>query len=501
MVLGKVVIAGYSILGKVSALSLSVILPMSVLLPQLVLSTYATLVEEPEFYLSTIRALDINGNDIGNSIDPGEQIMLTLDGNNKGNSAQSYIALVQINTEDGETVHIAWQIGAAAVGDPINSGFEWKAEEPGSYTVRSFLWTSLGSPTPISEPSEIALMVGDAGQCTTYVAETNTISVQCNTSFEVVARENPTRIINEGNGTFLVNSIVQVESGKALYIRTPIKYLKITEDNGLRGVGSLFIYGAKITSWDQRTNDVISQNVGGSVVRGWIIGDSGSGVVDIRNSDIGYLGYAAYDKQGIVYYNDHGRMFGNEIHHNYYGVFSYKVSDLVAENNTLHNNILYGFDPHTYTNNSTFRNNVITDTLNGIGLICSLHCSNITFENNRLINNKVGIMLSMHMDNSIVRNNTIIGSFDVAMSVSDSANNTIEYNHIFDSRYGIAMRLSGSQYNEVRFNDLHNIPRDGIQINAETSYNSVRDNLLQNVTNAIVNRSTTTALYNNISID
>ena len=581
-----------------SAFSLSVILLISILHLQLVSSSIAVM-EGLQFSPSAMRAQDTNGIGLGNSISHGQEVILTFDASNNGNSAQPYVALLQISTKDGETVYITSQIGtAASVGNSINPRFAWQAGEAGAYIVRAFLWTSLINPTPLSDPSEMSLTVSSNGNgttnlttttiilrigeanptdtfkltevapdsvtglqyyyypagggpgatvrlmtvgqqvingcnvtlklvsinypnkqatfeqmvdadpnkmcnlvpCTTYIASTNTIRVQCNTDFEVVAMENPTRIVNEGNGTFIINSIVQVDSGKTLTVQTPTRYLKITEDNGLLGAGSLFIDGVKITSWDITTNDVVQQNVAGSVVRGWVTGDPGLGVLDIRNAEIGYLGYAAYDKQGITFYNDHGRMFNNTVTNNYYGVFSYEVSDLIAENNTLDNNILYGFDPHTYTKDSSFRNNVITNTLNGIGLICSDNCSNITFENNRLMNNKVGIMFSMHMDNSLVRNNTIIGSFDVAMSVSDSANNMIEYNHIFDSRYGIAMKVSGTHNNEVRFNDLHNIPRDGIQISAETSYNSVHDNLLQNVTNSIVNRSTTTTLYNNTLI-
>lgn len=142
----------------VFAVSLSIILITAVLLPQIVSSGYAT-PEEPQFKLSAIRAQDTNGNDLGNFIRTGQQIVLTIDATNEGNTDQSFAGMLQINSPDG-TVYLSRQIGIASAGDLILFEFTWETEKVGVYTIQAFLWTSLVPPTALSNPSETRMEVG-----------------------------------------------------------------------------------------------------------------------------------------------------------------------------------------------------------------------------------------------------------------------------------------------------------------------------------------------------
>ncbi len=109
--------------------------------------------------LAAMEAQDMTGNDIGNSISRSQQIMLTFGSDNIGNSVQPYVALIQVSAQDGSTDYLTWQTGSSSVGEVSNFGFAWESEEAGTFTVKAFLWTSLSSPTPLSEPSEIEIRV------------------------------------------------------------------------------------------------------------------------------------------------------------------------------------------------------------------------------------------------------------------------------------------------------------------------------------------------------
>ena len=345
------------------------------------------------------------------------------------------------------------------------------------------------------------------GACTSFNAYINTILVECNnTDFQTVALENPTRIINEGNGVFVVNSIVLVDANKTLNIKAPgVSYIKITGGNGLEGEGSMYLDGVKVTSWDTASQSVVQQNFEGSVIRAWVVGATGTGVLDIRNSELGYLGYAATKRQGVAWYNSNGRLLDSTIHHNFFGMYGARISNFLAERNELDNNIMYGFDPHTAAHDSTFRENNITNTRDGAAMVCSLDCYNIRFEYNYIENQTTGILLSKNMSNSIVRGNTIIGTSATAISVADSANNLIENNHIYNSTYGITVKTLRPHYatghNGVVSNDLHNIAKQGIWIRPGTSYNIVLDNFIENADPALLDESPTTLLYNNTVIE
>lgn len=122
--------------------------------------------------LSAIEAQDTNGNDIGHDIRPSEQIMLTFNFDNNGNSAPSYVALIQVSAQDGSTDYLTWHTGTASVGEVSRVGFAWQPEEVGTYIVKAFLWTSLDSPMALSEPSETELTVGNGNDDTQFITTT-----------------------------------------------------------------------------------------------------------------------------------------------------------------------------------------------------------------------------------------------------------------------------------------------------------------------------------------
>ena len=285
-----------------------------------------------------------------------------------------------------------------------------------------------------------------------------------------------------------MDATIVVEKGSTLVINSSdTKWLKILAGdkngdgdrdsvNSIRVFGNLIIDSVKITSWDPENNDFIKFEVDilpsrefehtgiDAIPRPYIkIEDETTGTTNITNSEIAYLGYECGSGcSGISYYGNNGTSIvkNNEIHHDRFGFYSVGVGGVVLEDNHVHHNFMYGFDPHTATHDMLIRNNTVHDH-GAMGIICSLDCYNITIEGNEVYNSAgSGIMFSRNMSDSIARNN----------DVHD------EEKCIF---------LSQSSNNEVYNNDISNCESQGIYIYHNSIENKVYNNTLTNATEGI----------------
>ena len=293
---------------------------------------------------------------------------------------------------------------------------------------------------------------------------------------------------NSTNNTWILDATIVVEKGSTLVINSSdTKWLKILAGdkngdgdrdsvNSITVFGNLIIDSVKITSWDPENNDFIKFEVDilpsrefehtgiDAIPRPYIkIEDETTGTTNITNSEIAYLGYECGGGcSGISYYGNNGTSIvkNNEIHHDRFGFYSVGVGGVVLEDNHVHHNFMYGFDPHTATHDMLIRNNTVHDH-GAMGIICSLDCYNITIEGNEVYNSAgSGIMFSRNMSDSIARNN----------DVHD------EEKCIF---------LSQSPNNEVYDNDISNCESQGIYIYHNSVENKVYNNTLTNATEGI----------------
>ena len=300
---------------------------------------------------------------------------------------------------------------------------------------------------------------------------------------EILKRED-----NSTNNTWILDATILVEKGSTLVISSSdTAWLKIlTGDknndgdrdivNSITVYGNLIIDSVKITSWDNEINDYIKfefdilpsrefEHTGiDAIARPYIkIEDETTGTTNITNSEIAYLGYECGSGcSGISYYGNNGTSIikNNEIHHNRFGFYSVGVGGVVLEDNHVHHNFMYGFDPHTATHDMLIRNNTIHDH-GAMGIICSLDCYHITIEGNEVYNSAgSGIMFSRNMSDSVARDN-----------------------HVHDEEKCIF--LSQSQNNEVYNNDISNCESQGIYIYHNSIENKVYNNTLTNATEGI----------------
>lgn len=190
--------------------------------------------------------------------------------------------------------------------------------------------------------------------------------------------------------------------------------------------------------------------------------------MDIKNSDIGYLGHNGAEAYGLSWKvlgstsNDktifdsigvYGDVVNNKIHHNYFGVYTYGAQAMTFVDNEVYESIKYGIDPHDDSDYLIIDGNYSHN--NGAhGIICSQRCNNLTITNNTSsYNGGNGIMLHRNTNDSLVEHNTLYNNIDSGIAIFDSHNNTVRNN---DAKYNSkGIRLSvGSSNNIVENNNF-----------------------------------------------
>jgi parallel beta-helix repeat protein len=341
--------------------------------------------------------------------------------------------------------------------------------------------TSSSSPLPAQSNT------ASPGGCINYNPSSRTITVSCSSPARLTDIENKLHDVSilakeSPNGVWFLNANLVIAKGATFHIdSTDTKWLKIsskvTHSAGITKIssayivdvhGSLKIDSVKITSWDPTTNYYAITNgsrtgsgvfIFGAPRPSIVVENNATGTTDITNSEIAYLGYEQGKHKGgsglSYYYGGDGSIIrNNDIHHVYFGLYTFGVGHMIIENNIIRNSGHYGLDPHTGTHDMIIRNNTVYDN-NGSGIICSLNCYNILIENNKVYHNaEDGIDFSRNMYNSIARNNIV---YDEAKGifVSRSHNNQIYNNTVSNSGDGINVN-SGSTNNKMYQNTVIN---------------------------------------------
>src|ERR671918_1351103 len=269
--------------------------------------------------------------------------------------------------------------------------------------------------------------------CVGYQSGVNTITVTCDASFlDVVQAINDPEILEqeeEQEGQYILNANLEVADGVTFEMTSNgdgLQYLKIAGENGIIVYGKILIDGVIITSWDVSEEDVIQQDLNGTIRRGYVQFAASEGS-QILNSEFGYLGDIEPGRRGFNLFGEgpsHDMVIrGSTFHDMWFAFYSNSAYNITVDGNEYFNNIRYALDPHTVTYNMSITNNWLHN--NPIGAICSDKCYDILIEGNLVEHNSnAGIFLSRNMTNSIVRNNNIYNS-STGILVSESPNNLI----------------------------------------------------------------------------
>ncbi|CAM9195373.1 unnamed protein product, partial [Ectocarpus sp. 8 AP-2014] len=282
--------------------------------------------------------------------------------------------------------------------------------------------------------------------------------------------------------------------------------------------GSMYFESTIVTSWDTPNKtpqatyvggrsflNCVSEKLTGEVCVGQAKNEMGECRMDIINSEIGYLGYFDSESYGLTWKvrgfckdlsnpdvfdttNVYGNLIGSDIHHNYYGQYSYGHQGGVWHNNQMHDNHQYGFDPHDDSDYLTISHNVVYNNVNHER---EEKCPVLTCH----LRDHGGNPRSKGVHRR-AWNNVVHDMQDAGMALLESMNADI-YNNVFSSvKFGIRLSL-GSSDNHVHDNIFEDVstqglytyqgsdqPTDGVS-DGRPSDNLFEDNMILNAANGV----------------
>src|SRR5215213_3450988 len=326
------------------------------------------------------------------------------------------------------------------------------------------------------------------GECIDYESSDNTITINCNASFlDVVQTISDSDIIeNLENGEYLLSANLEVADGVTFEMTSSgdnLQYLKIAGENGIIVYGKILIDGVIITSWDDSEDEVIQQDMNGTIPRGYIQFAASEGA-QILNSEFGYLGFVEPGRRGFDLLGGGGPSHdmlirSSKFHDMWMAFYSNGAYNITVDGSEYYNNIKYSLDPHTTTHHMNITNNWIHD--NPIGVICSDRCWDILIEGNLIQDtDNAAIFFSRNMYDSIARDNHVINA-ETGILLSESPNNQI-YNNTIEGATGEGIRLLNPELSDdgvtegnLVYDNAISDSRDGVS--ASRSQNNIVENI------------------------
>jgi hypothetical protein len=101
---------------------------------------------------------DVTGNDLS-SVTAGQQVILSTTVVNNLDRSQPFAAIVEVRDSSGVTIFLAWQTGTLNQAGQTQVGLSWMADNPGDYTVRTFVISDLNNPQILSKVMESHITV------------------------------------------------------------------------------------------------------------------------------------------------------------------------------------------------------------------------------------------------------------------------------------------------------------------------------------------------------
>ncbi|CAM9858944.1 unnamed protein product [Pylaiella littoralis] len=297
-------------------------------------------------------------------------------------------------------------------------------------------------------------------------------------------------------GSWYLESSLYVQEGSRLVLKagtrkggdcdhlllasSPTKYVELRAHGG-----GILMKNTHVESWDMDAGTVDEDDEDG---RSWISAISevitdphetcsgtaknqmGEARLDIIDSEVNHLGYYDSESYGISYKvrgfcNDssnpevfdsvgvYGDILRSEIHHNYFGHYSYGHQGGNFSSNEVHHNIGYGLDPHDDSDYMIIHDNHVHN--NGWhGIIASKRCDHASIQNNHVHHNGLiddggrrtgnGIMLHRSSDYGSIKNNVVHDNMDSGIALYESSSCEISGNTIYSNKNGIRMSLGSS---------------------------------------------------------
>ena len=139
-----------------------------------------------------------------------------------------------------------------------------------------------------------------------------------------------------------------------------------------------------------------------------------------------------------------GWIIGSEFSDMWYGFYCYETSDFVVKDNTYHDNIVYGIDPHDRSHGLIIADNTVHGTKKKHGIIISREVNDSFIFNNRSYDNKLsGLVIDRNSVNNLIAYNEIYRNHTDGITLYESGDNLIWGNKLINNRrHGIRVRNS-----------------------------------------------------------
>lgn len=285
-------------------------------------------------------------------------------------------------------------------------------------------------------------------------------------------------------GEWLLSAAIEIDQGASLTIAAPdVRWLKLLS-NGPQPAsvkalgGDLSITGSCVTSWDDKAQKA---DVDVKSPRGYVLARGGSLTVD--KAQLSYLGFGDRESYGVSWREGAtGHLADSTVSYNYFGVYTYKVKGISFTGSDVHDNEVYGIDPHTNSSQLKITGNTVHD--NGKhGIILAQECNDSVVSGNVVYRNKQhGIVLYQDSDNNTVDNNDTFLNVAQGININGSKGNTITNNRVYDNAdAGIGIAAAG-EGTVVRGNDIRGNMTDGIRLVTSATATQLQSNLIgQNI--------------------
>jgi parallel beta-helix repeat protein len=281
-------------------------------------------------------------------------------------------------------------------------------------------------------------------------------------------------------GEWLLGANLQIEPGAALLVAAPeVRWLKLRSDEeqfvAVQALGGeLTIAGACVTSWDVGRSAADERYEDG---RSFVLARDGARLT-VEGAELRYLGYDADESFGLAWRTagTGGALRDSAVSHNYYGVYTYEVDDLLIRGNEVHHNILYGIDPHTRSLRLRIEENEVHH--NGKhGIILADGCADAVVRANRVYNNlHHGIVVYDGSDRALVEGNSSFGNGGQGININNSAGGVVRENQVYEN-LGAGIGVGqGAADNELAGNEVRANGEDGVVLFSEAAGTTVRAN-------------------------
>ena len=162
-----------------------------------------------------------------------------------------------------------------------------------------------------------------------------------------------------------------------------------------------------------------------------------------------------------------GMYIGNDVFDGSMAFYTNGAKDIVYLGNYTHDNHIYNFDPHDYSQNLVIAHNLATKAQLAHGIIISRGVDNSIIANNITINNhSAGIMIDRTSDHNLIYKNISLANGFMGVSIQESNDILIEDNIIALNKINGIMSRNSLDVSIVS-NTIMNNGKNGIEITSQ----------------------------------